>query len=437
MKEMVKYFLKMLLSTFGVLLLVDIATLSFGITIPNFKYGTEIILETIMLVIILMVLRKSHNLRIITEKKERTFSSLKYGGILLFIIAMIFISNIDGAVGAPPGNILNLILYCLLIGISEELLCRGWIQNSFLKRFGKSEKGAFLSILFASLVFGFIHITNIFAGNTILETVAQVLQTTSLGFLFGAIYYKSGNIWTPIILHATYDFSIMIAEVGAFKDCVILDNPTFLSTLATFYSTLILILLYIVQGLKVFKWDEKNKERNRKYNIALVVLFMATYIPIGDSKSVRVCYSFKSKKIDEVYEISYIFTDKYTFTDESNNTITLNLDDESNLTIKNITTTESFTIEDIRSYKAIKKDNIYKVLMEQYNGNSKKLLYFESDLNNLKNLNGNIKELDVPYAEELGYIKTLESNEQYFIIRTDLNDIFIIEDDKNIYLLKR
>lgn len=437
MKEIIKYFIKMLLCTFGVLLLIDLAILSFGITLFNFKYGTEAILETIMLAIILIVLKKSNNLNILVKKKEKTLPSLKYGGILLLIIAILFLSNVEGAVGARPGNILNLILYCILIGISEELLCRGWIQNSFLKRFGKSEKGAFLSILFASLVFGFIHITNVFAGNTILETVAQILQTTSLGFLLGMIYYKSGNIWTPIILHATYDFAIMTAEVGAFKDCVILDDPTFSSTLATFYSTLILILLYIVQGLKVFKWDEENKVRNRKYNIALVVLFMATYIPIGDSKSVRVCYNYESKKINEDYEISYIYKDKYSFTDENNNTITLNVDDENKLTIKNETTNESTTIEYISSYKVIKKDNNYKILMEQNDGTSTKLLYLESNLNEINNLNENIKKLDAPYAVELGYIETLESNEQYFIIRTDLNDIFIIEDDKNIYLLKR
>lgn len=437
MKEIIKYFVKMLLCTFGVLLLVDIATLSFGVTIPNFKYGTEIILEAIMLVIILIVLKKSHNLRILTEKKENTFSSLKYGGILLVIIAILFISNIEGAVGARPGNILNLSLYCFLIGISEELLCRGWVQNSFLKRFGKSKKGAFLSILFASLVFGSIHITNVFAGNTVLETIAQVLQTTSLGFLFGVIYYKSGNIWTPIILHAVYDFSIMIGEVGAFKDCVMLGNPTFSSTLAAFYSSLIIIGLYIVQGIKVFNWNDENKTQDKKYNIALVILVIAMYIPVGDSESTRVCYNFKSKKIDEVYEISYVFTDKYSFTDENNNTLTLSLDDESKLTINNERTKESTTIEDISSFKVISKDNNYKILMEQYNGNSIKLLYLESDLNNLNNLKENIKEVDAPYREELGYIKILESNEQYFIIRTDLNDIFIIEDDKNIYLLKR
>lgn len=437
MKEIIKYFLKMLLCTFGVLLLVDIATLSFGITIPNFKYGTEIILETIMLVIILIVLKKSNNIGILTEKKEKTFSSLKYAGILLFIIAILFIANVEGAVNARPGNILNLILYCLLIGISEELLCRGWIQNSFLKRFGESKKGAFLSILFASLIFGSIHIMNIFSGNTILETVAQVLQTTSLGFLFGTIYYKSGNIWTPIILHAVYDFSIMIGEVGAFKDCVMLENPSFLSTLSTFYSSLIVIGLNIVQGLKVFNWNDEKKIQDKKYNIALVILMLAMYIPVGDRESTSVCYKFESKKIDEVYEISYVYKDKYSFTDENNNNITLSLDEDYKLTIKNETIEESTTIENITSFKVIKKDDIYKILMEYYDDTSMKLLYLESNLIELDNIKENIKELDAPYQEELGYIKTLESNEQYFIIRTDLNDIFVIEDDKNIYLLDK
>lgn len=438
MKDVIKYFFKMLLCTFFVLLVIDIVSVLLGTSILNYKYGSEIIFETIMLAVILIILKLSKNTNILVEKKENTFSSLKYAGVLLFIIAILFISNISGVIGARPGNIINVILYCILIGISEELLCRGWVQNSFLKRYGKSKKGAFISIILASLVFGSMHITNYFAGNTFLETVAQVLQTTSLGFLFGVIYYKSGNIWTSIILHAIYDFSIMISEVGAFKDCVMLNNPTFATTLATFYATLLMIGLYTVQGLKVFNWNDDYKSKRRKYNIALTIFMIGMFIPVGDSENVKVCYKYESKKINEDYEISYIYKDKYSYIDKNNNTIIIELNTENDkLIIKKELSNESFTLENILCFKIIKDDDNYKIIMKQYDENSSKLLYLESDLNNLDSIGEKIVKLDAPDLKEIGFIKMLVSNEEYFIIKTNLEDIFVIEDDKNIYLLEK
>lgn len=436
MKDVIKYFLKMLLCTFSLLLIIDIVTFFLGMSILGSKYGTEVILETIMFVIILIVLKVSKNDNILAEKKEKTFSSLKYAGVLLFIIAILFISNINGVIGARPGNIINMTIYCLLIGISEELMCRGWVQNSFLKRYGKSKKGVLISILLASLVFGAMHITNYFAGNTLLETAAQVLQTTSLGFLFGVIYYKSGNIWTPIILHTVYDFSIMIGEVGAFKDCVMLDVPTFASTLATFYSTVLMIGIYIVQGLKVLNWDDKSKRK--KYNISLIILMIGMFIPVGDSEGAKICYNYNSKKINEDYEISYIYKDQYTFVDENNNSIVIELNTNNDkLIIKKELDNQSFILENILSFKIIKDNDIYKIIMKQYDENSSELLYLESDLTDLDILKDKIVKIDAPDSNEIGFIKMLDSNEEYFIIKTSLQDIFVIEDDKNIYLLER
>ena len=75
--------------------------------------------------------------------------------------------------------------------------------------------------------------------------------------------------------------------------------------------------------------------------------------------------------------------------------------------------------------------------MKQYDENSSKLLYLESDLNNLDSIGEKIVKLDAPDLKEIGFIKMLVSNEEYFIIKTNLEDIFVIEDDKNIYLLEK
>ena len=43
---------------------------------------------------------------------------------------------------------------------------------------------------------------------TLFETIMQVLQTTSVGILLGAIYFRTKNIWSVVALHGFYDFAI-------------------------------------------------------------------------------------------------------------------------------------------------------------------------------------------------------------------------------------
>ena len=67
----------------------------------------------------------------------------------LIILVVSFIEIID-SVNIPV--VLNLAIYCLLIGLVEEFLCRGWLLNEFLERFSNSKKNIIISIVLSSLV---------------------------------------------------------------------------------------------------------------------------------------------------------------------------------------------------------------------------------------------------------------------------------------------
>ena len=127
------------------------------------KYGRNVIIEAVCAFIILIVLLLFKNSYIFTEKKVNFINSLKVGGFVTIYATFLFAISLSEVAGSSINinDIGSLVLFCLLIGIFEEFLCRGWIQNEFIERFASTRKQVILSILLSALIFGGIHISNI------------------------------------------------------------------------------------------------------------------------------------------------------------------------------------------------------------------------------------------------------------------------------------
>jgi hypothetical protein len=76
----------------------------------------------------------------------------------------------------------------LFVGIGEELLFRGIIQTELQKAF-HPQAGLFL----ASLLFGVMHLT--------WRSVPELFFTFFAGYILGYLYYRTGNLTAPILLH--------------------------------------------------------------------------------------------------------------------------------------------------------------------------------------------------------------------------------------------
>ncbi len=88
----------------------------------------------------------------------------------------------------------------LFIGVSEEIVFRGYVQNQFEIWLKKCK---WLAPLFASLLFGLWHIIN--------GSLFQVLCTAVIGCVFGYCKYfiKDCSLLSVVIAHGLYDFSIV------------------------------------------------------------------------------------------------------------------------------------------------------------------------------------------------------------------------------------
>jgi membrane protease YdiL (CAAX protease family) len=90
----------------------------------------------------------------------------------------------------------SFVVILLFIGIPEELLFRGLIQNFFDQWWGKG----FRSLAAASLLFGAAHLNNGEAPN-----YSYMLLASIAGVFYGITFRQAGNLLAPAMLHALVD----------------------------------------------------------------------------------------------------------------------------------------------------------------------------------------------------------------------------------------
>lgn len=126
--------------------------------------------------------------------------------ILCFLIGIVPIlcgtSFIGSHADMSVGRILLVALQDILfVGVGEEIVFRGYIQNQFTIWI---KKGKFFAPLIAAAIFGLWHLIN---GN-----IVQMLFTTVIGCVFGYAKYfiKDCSLLSVIIAHGLYDFSLVL-----------------------------------------------------------------------------------------------------------------------------------------------------------------------------------------------------------------------------------
>jgi hypothetical protein len=99
-------------------------------------------------------------------------------------------------------SILQLFTISLAAGISEEAFFREAIQGSLSDRVGWS-----LALVLASVVFGAAH----------LITWTYAIIAAFIGAYLGLVWIGTGNLLTPIITHAVYDFAALVYFLRVYR----------------------------------------------------------------------------------------------------------------------------------------------------------------------------------------------------------------------------
>ena len=425
------------------------------------KYGRNIIIEGICALLILIVLLLFGNSYIFTDKKEKFFKSIGVGGFIFGYGTFLLIYSIISLIGEKGINILDigsLAIFCILIGIFEEFLCRGWILNEFVERYSSTRKQVILSIFLSSLIFGLIHISNIWVGGqSVIDTIGQIINATGIGVLLGAIYLRTKNIWAIAFLHGYWDFAIFLREINVVKECTEV-NVTIESKIVTLVSATIISLIFIVVGLYVFRKSKtkeitkeenideetikKSESKNELYIVAIVVLvFCMGFLPTIEDE--EICYEYKEKEIT-YYEKSYGDYTKYII----DNKIEIKLTDNEKLSIKDLTNNnvEYFDKDIVSRFLVVENNNNIAILIRTINKDRNDTNMYYSNFINKDNITNNqeyLKEIinsfvyleSAPTTSNIGYIKSLEDNTNYPFIETS-DSIKLIYYEKEFYILK-
>ena len=419
--------------------------------IYNYPFGSGVVGEAILAILVFLVMLLWKNSYVFTQKKEKFSKGLVYGTFYLTFGTIILLLNLLGG-DLNVRSIINLAIYCLLIGIYEEFLCRGWLLNEFLERYGKGNKSIFLCICVSGIIFGLLHSINVLNGDmSSVDVIVQVISAAASGIGFGTIYYKTKNIWSVVFLHAFWDFSIMLGETSTVTSVAMSVKGSAIINL------IFGILLAVVELgiIRPFKKDLVNSDPKKGKvignGIVLAIIYLVVMMSFGvvDSSKVGEIYKFdkidfKSTKVTtdnlDTYRIKSIGDDLNGIT---NYNYSLSYDKDSNsLVFTDEVSDDSVELCDdsLYDYILVNDGNKY-ILGYVYTDDASNHIFkykfiSDSDLVNSKSLLSNVKDNMKTYAvSDVGELVTIEDGDNgdfYVAVKTEDYGYFVLTDENKM-----
>lgn len=362
--------------------------------VTGYPKGDLVISEAVLALLVLIVMLLFKNSYVFTQKMERFTTGLLYG--LYYLIGASLFCVIYGRLYGGYSNIyslINLFLGCFFIGVAEELLCRGWLLNEFLERYGDTKKGVWYSIILSGFIFGLMHISNIFiSGQDVATTITQVVSAISTGIIFGVIYYKTKNIWSLIALHGLWDFSLMLGTIAP-----VTSNTEFIPVVSIFGVAMSIIVgLVELINLIPFAKDIDAEPRVGKIVACSITSFVLFFF-------LTIFTSLMSGEMGDTYEYDKLSLNNYSITVDNFNSYYIKgeynyeLTYNGNLVFRNINTGYSVNLdfEELYDYIIVENEDYYVLAYVDYTDSSnaylKYIYIYKKDLSDDKPFMDNVK----------------------------------------------
>lgn len=146
---------------------------------------------------------KKYDKRTVTEFASKgLLRNLMIGALIGFVLQSltILVIYLNGSYSVVNINPISFVLipFALMftVAIIEEVLVRGIIF-----RIMEEKLGSYISLSISSILFGVLHLAN--PNGTVISGIC----VTTAGFLMGASFIYSRNLWMPIALHFAWNFT--------------------------------------------------------------------------------------------------------------------------------------------------------------------------------------------------------------------------------------
>lgn len=383
----------------------------------NGKYTLYLASEITMVLFAVFLCVVLKRVKIFKEKRLGFRKSVFLCIPIVVLSILVLLTNLNNLFSANSGDLISLVLYAICIGVFEEVFFRGIIEGILLDEYGNGSKTVIFSIVLSGVIFGFVHLTNLFAGQDLLTTVIQIFQATAIGVLFGTIYHISRNIWALIFLHSFYDFCVLLGEVNLVTGCSYLSDVPMSITINSMITSILMSLIYLLFSARIYK-KNNNKDSNVKIfdagiyvGICLIVINNVLFSLSGvDLNKYYVCPVYEEVSFDLV-ETHY-----YGYDDYNVNGVRYYL--------KNGKAMVDDKILDISDVVRVVVTN-NNLLIISSEGQYYKLYY--SKISNDGTIN--LTSFEVPIISGVGYLNDVLNNISYPMIKSITNDIFIIDNN--------
>ncbi|MCK8617979.1 CPBP family intramembrane metalloprotease [Fructobacillus sp. M158] len=170
--------------------------------------------------------------------------------VFIYFVLNDGINQIRTILSKDPIKIMATVMMSLSAGIFEEYLTREFLFQNFLKLF-KNNK-LILSSLLSSIIFGFLHLYNIFniGLNT---TLQQVFYATAIGLLFASLQIAFNGLILTVGLHSLIDFQLNLLVHN--------DNVVPWSAIIIIFSPIVIISL-----LAIYLYEKEYKKSSASQN---------------------------------------------------------------------------------------------------------------------------------------------------------------------------
>ena len=403
------------------------------------KYNTMLISEIVIVLFAIIVISVRKLWPQIRSKKENFITGIKRGMPILVIAIIMLIVNggellIDGNLNIP--NFISLVLVSIAIGVAEEFIFRGWLQNEVMDRFGEGKKGALITILMSGLLFGLFHLVNALSGQDLFTSFMQVIQTSAIGILFCSVYYASRNIWSLVFLHSFYDFSVLLGEVNSYKDCANNTDVAMIVNIITLIISVLFAIIYIAYSYLNIKNDANTKRRiTQIIVVAILAMFITSYLSPREIMDKQICYNYEEIDIDNG-KMTYFVEDEFVinYVNDENYIYNYKLFIENNkLNITNLKTGDNIKFNmDAYNFVVYEDGLNYVILVNSsdkvYVSNFMNKDKLSDNLNYLEEISNSFLSFDTPEIIEIGYLEY--ENTIYPLFKSYISDYFIIKDNK-------
>lgn len=177
----------------------------------------EVVLKNIIWTLPAFLLLRKYQNNVEVPLKEmftNRVNWIKYLSIYLLFTAFVLIGTykITGSIAISSNFSIDDIIIVIFVGLTEELVFRGWLLNATIK--DKKEDDIYIPILINSILFLSIHFpkwinTGVFINNILSMGFLQIIL---LSCIFSYIFIKSKNILIPITLHMYWDLLVFMFQ---------------------------------------------------------------------------------------------------------------------------------------------------------------------------------------------------------------------------------